>query len=296
VQRLRYMAWGEDRYEDGAGLTDNRYTGQREEGYGLYFYHARWYDPALGRFAQADSIIPQPGDPREWDRYGYVRNNPIIHYDPTGNWAVKDLDPDFKESRKINTYLSFYFPPVSTKALDSLQYFGGTQFALENGDLWNYDGYCRGYHCGIDFGAPWGTPVYAGVYGIVEIVNGPQNPSEYFGPYKIVITQGKYTIIYGHLNDVVNVKDGQYVTPATIIGHVGNPSGNISGGNNHLHLEVRCDNNKIINPMSFMSEYDIQKIVEVGNTLLNSTGVNMVNGLGVLEQPVIIRGGGSLWE
>jgi len=28
VQRLRYMAWGEDRYEQGAGLTDNRYTGQ----------------------------------------------------------------------------------------------------------------------------------------------------------------------------------------------------------------------------------------------------------------------------
>jgi len=28
VQRLRYTAWGEDRYEEGAGLTDNRYTGQ----------------------------------------------------------------------------------------------------------------------------------------------------------------------------------------------------------------------------------------------------------------------------
>ncbi len=85
VQRLRYMAWGEARYEEGAGLTDNRYTGQREEGYGLYFYQARWYDPALGRFAQADSIIPQPGDPREWDRYGYVRNNPVIHIDPSGH-------------------------------------------------------------------------------------------------------------------------------------------------------------------------------------------------------------------
>jgi len=85
VQRLRYMAWGEERYEDGAGLTDNRYTGQRKEGYGLYFYQARWYDPALGRFAQADSIIPQPGDPREWDRYGYVRNNPVNETDSSGH-------------------------------------------------------------------------------------------------------------------------------------------------------------------------------------------------------------------
>jgi len=88
VQRLRYMAWGEARYEEGAGLTDNRYTGQREEGYGLYFYQARWYDPALGRFAQADSIIPQPGDPREWDRYGYVRNNPSTKNDPSGHCAI----------------------------------------------------------------------------------------------------------------------------------------------------------------------------------------------------------------
>ncbi len=27
---------------------------------GLMDYNARWYDPALGRFVQADSLIPQP--------------------------------------------------------------------------------------------------------------------------------------------------------------------------------------------------------------------------------------------
>jgi len=85
VQRLRYMAWGEDRYEEGAGLTDNRYTGQREEGYGLYFYQARWYDPALGRFVQADSIIPiQTQGVQAWDRYGYVNNSPLQYIDESG--------------------------------------------------------------------------------------------------------------------------------------------------------------------------------------------------------------------
>ena len=37
-------------------LTTKRFTGQyHEESLGLYFYNARWYDPLLGRFAQADT-------------------------------------------------------------------------------------------------------------------------------------------------------------------------------------------------------------------------------------------------
>jgi hypothetical protein len=34
---------------------------------------ARWYDPALGRFAQADTVVPNPGDPVAWDRYAYSK-------------------------------------------------------------------------------------------------------------------------------------------------------------------------------------------------------------------------------
>jgi RHS repeat-associated protein len=46
---------------------------------GLLFYNARWYDPDLGRWAQADTYIPDPGNPADYDRYGYVRNNPYYH-------------------------------------------------------------------------------------------------------------------------------------------------------------------------------------------------------------------------
>ncbi len=53
--------------------------------FGLMYYNARWYDPALGRFVQADTIVPQPGDVRGWDRYAYVRNNPTGRIDPTGH-------------------------------------------------------------------------------------------------------------------------------------------------------------------------------------------------------------------
>jgi hypothetical protein len=39
----------------------------------------------LGRFLQADTIVPNPGDPVSWDRYAYVRNSPLVYNDPTGH-------------------------------------------------------------------------------------------------------------------------------------------------------------------------------------------------------------------
>jgi RHS repeat-associated protein len=66
--------------------TSLRFTGQRAEaGLGLYFYKARYMDPVLGRFTSPDSIVPNPGNPLDWDRYSYVRNNPLVYIDPTGH-------------------------------------------------------------------------------------------------------------------------------------------------------------------------------------------------------------------
>ena len=88
VAELRYSAWGETRYTDGSTPTQRRYTGQLEAEAGLYFYQARWYDPGLGRFAQADSIIPLASQGvQAWDRYAYVNNNPVIFTDPSGHIA-----------------------------------------------------------------------------------------------------------------------------------------------------------------------------------------------------------------
>ena len=65
------------------------------------FYNARWYDSQLGRFAQADTIVP--GGVQGYDRYAYVNNNPVngtdpSGHDPAGNCYDKgycDQDPDF---------------------------------------------------------------------------------------------------------------------------------------------------------------------------------------------------------
>ncbi|WP_423224225.1 RHS repeat-associated core domain-containing protein [Candidatus Amarolinea aalborgensis] len=57
---LWYKPWGESRGTPfGATPTTYRFTGQREDAsIGLYFYNARYYDPALGRFISADTIVP----------------------------------------------------------------------------------------------------------------------------------------------------------------------------------------------------------------------------------------------
>jgi RHS repeat-associated protein len=83
---VRYMPWGTTRYTSGTTPTTFLFTGQRiETSFGLYYYGARWYDPATGRFIQADTVIPQQQGVQAWDRYAYVNNNPLNMVDPTGH-------------------------------------------------------------------------------------------------------------------------------------------------------------------------------------------------------------------
>jgi RHS repeat-associated protein len=77
--------------------ADLGYTGQRQEAeLGLYYYVARWYDPAIGRFIQADTIIPNPASAKAFDRYAYAYNNPLYYTDPSGHDPEKPWDPPEK--------------------------------------------------------------------------------------------------------------------------------------------------------------------------------------------------------
>ena len=90
IAELRYTAWGETRYSDGTPPTQRKFNGQLEAEAGLYFFNARWLDPHLGRFAQADSIVPLAGSSLGWDRYSYTFGNPLKYNDPSGHcpWCV----------------------------------------------------------------------------------------------------------------------------------------------------------------------------------------------------------------
>ncbi|MFN0118196.1 MAG: RHS repeat-associated core domain-containing protein [Elusimicrobiota bacterium] len=52
---------------------------------------ARYYDAANGRFISPDTIVQDPVDPQNFNRYAYVRNNPLILTDPSGNkWKLSN--------------------------------------------------------------------------------------------------------------------------------------------------------------------------------------------------------------
>ncbi len=93
--------------------TKRGYTGQYLDDTGLLFYNARSYDPGIGRFVSADTIVPTAGsltvtpsdavatkawgergaaaNPQALNRYSYVNNNPLGAGDPTGH--VGEHDP-----------------------------------------------------------------------------------------------------------------------------------------------------------------------------------------------------------
>ena len=97
-------------------------------------------------------------------------------------------------------------------------------------------------HKGVDFAAPYGTPIYAGGNGIVEYAktNGG------YGKYIRIRHNNNYKTAYGHLKNInKNIYVGKRVNQGDIIGYVGS-TGNSTGP--HLHYEV-IFKNKQINPM-----------------------------------------------
>jgi RHS repeat-associated protein len=87
--RLVYLPYGETAsdHSSGSDVVTRKFTGQElDEETGLYNYGARYYDPALGRFLSADSIVPSLADGQSFNRYSYVRDNPIVYVDPTGHF------------------------------------------------------------------------------------------------------------------------------------------------------------------------------------------------------------------
>lgn len=60
--------------------NSKQYTGRENDGKGLYYYRARYYSPAYGRFISEDPI----GFAGGVNAYAYVGGNPIAAIDPLG--------------------------------------------------------------------------------------------------------------------------------------------------------------------------------------------------------------------
>ena len=91
VHQARFLPFGGSRGWTSAPTTawlDRGYTGHlHNDEVGLIYMNARYYVPSLGRFASADTIVPDPTNPQQFNRFSYVLNNPILLTDPSGHCA-----------------------------------------------------------------------------------------------------------------------------------------------------------------------------------------------------------------
>ena len=65
----------------------SRSTGkERDTESGNDYFGARYYASSMGGFLSPDPLLNsgRPDDPQTWNRYAYVRNNPLGRIDPSG--------------------------------------------------------------------------------------------------------------------------------------------------------------------------------------------------------------------
>ncbi|UOG58933.1 RHS repeat-associated core domain-containing protein (plasmid) [Leptospira noguchii] len=89
LSQMQYLPYGETFVQRGDLNFSPKYNSQeldRESGF--YFFNARYYDPGIARFTSADTIIDGEFDTQGWNRFSYVKGNPIGAKDPTGHCSV----------------------------------------------------------------------------------------------------------------------------------------------------------------------------------------------------------------
>ena len=105
ISLLDYYPYGNTRLEEktGAYTNDYKYTGKElDEESNLYYYGARYYNATIGRFISQDPWGGDITDPQSFNKYSYVRNNPLKYVDPTGkSWE------EFRQAFRQATFSAF---------------------------------------------------------------------------------------------------------------------------------------------------------------------------------------------
>lgn len=102
LEQRHFDAWGNLtllKIENGAIITDKNIINNTlllvERGYtshehfaevGIIHMNGRLYDPVLRRFLNADENIQDPYNTQNYNKYGYVMNNPMMYNDPNGEF------------------------------------------------------------------------------------------------------------------------------------------------------------------------------------------------------------------
>ena len=104
VSSSQFMPFGAE-ITTGANPNHYKFTGkERDSESGLDYFGSRYYGSSMGRFMSPDwSEEPDPvpyadvENPQTLNLYGYVTNNPLRLYDPTGHAGCCDVLPSMAE-------------------------------------------------------------------------------------------------------------------------------------------------------------------------------------------------------
>jgi RHS repeat-associated protein len=85
IERHDYQPFGEE-LNPPTGSQSHQFTGQeRDAETGMDYFGARYYSGKRARFTTIDPVYTWQEnlvDPQRWNRYAYVRNNPLRYTDP----------------------------------------------------------------------------------------------------------------------------------------------------------------------------------------------------------------------
>ncbi|MEV7090596.1 M23 family metallopeptidase [Streptomyces sp. NPDC093085] len=135
------------------------------------------------------------------------------------------------EQERLAKLAASYSLPTSSYTITST--FG------QSGSLWS-----SGYHTGLDFAAPTGTPIKAVHSGTVTSAGW----SGSYGYRTVLELEDGTEVWYAHQSSLA-VSVGQKVSTGDVIGRVG-ATGNVTGP--HLHLEVHTAGGTGIDPMAWL--------------------------------------------
>lgn len=97
VEKRLFDAWGEvieiqdgnNNVLTGFAVLDRGYTGHEHlQSVALVHMNGRLYDAKLHRFLQPDNFVQDPYNTQNYNRYGYVLNNPLKYVDPSGEELI----------------------------------------------------------------------------------------------------------------------------------------------------------------------------------------------------------------
>ncbi|WP_343252806.1 RHS repeat-associated core domain-containing protein [Ligaoa zhengdingensis] len=101
TQEYEYDAFGNEQNPSANDTNPLRYCGEYFDAEtGTIYLRARYYDPRIGRFTSADTVLQmmvelssgiEVPDPLSLNRYTYCHNNPVMYVDQNGHWIIKDF-------------------------------------------------------------------------------------------------------------------------------------------------------------------------------------------------------------